>query len=81
MKYYFLKLQRQRVFVSEVRICSEVFKMNPMNNLLEEQRKINEVNHEQFGSVLKKNFWTPPSPPINCVHDHLFFRKIIIFLF
>ena len=49
----------KRVFVSEVRFCSEIFKMNPMNNLLEEQRKINEVNLENFWSVLK-NVWGCP---------------------
>ena len=28
-----------------------------------------------FGSVLENDFWTPP---INFVHDHLFFNKINI---
>ena len=33
-----------------------------------------------FGSVLVNEFWTPP-PPINFVHDHLFFSKFIIIYF
>ena len=81
VKYYFFKLQRQRVFVSEVRICSEVFKMNPMNNLLEEQRKINEVNHEQFGSVLKKNFWTPLPLLLIVYMITYFLAKLLFFYF
>ena len=32
------------------------------------------------GSVLVNDFWTPP-PPINFVHDHLFFSKFIIIYF
>jgi len=35
------------------------------------------------GSVLVYNFWTPPGPPppINFVHDHLFFSKFNITYF
>ena len=33
-----------------------------------------------LGSVLVYDFWTPTThpPPINFVHDHLFFSKFII---
>ena len=35
-----------------------------------------------LGSVLVYDFWTPPTPPpINFVHDHLFFSKFIIIYF
>ena len=34
------------------------------------------ITHKPFdrfaGSVLENDFWTPPSPPINFVHDHFF---------
>ena len=36
--------------------------------------------HKISGSVLVNDFWTPP-PPINFVHDHLFFSKFIIIYF
>ena len=37
---------------------------------------------KSFGFVLVYDFWTPPSPPpINFVHDHLFFSQIIIIFF
>ena len=38
------------------------------------------LNTLEVGSVLVYDFWTPP-PPINFVHDHLFFSKFIIFFF
>ena len=34
---------------------------------------------KKMGSVLENDFWTPPPPLINFVHDHffLFFSKLV----
>ncbi len=40
------------------------------------------INVHYLGIFLENDFWTPsPPPPINFVHDHLFFSKFIIIYF
>ena len=78
-----INLQNQLIVYSDIYVCIfDVNKLRSSNKIANNWQclKVN-AKSERFtlGSVLVNDFWTPP--PINFVHDHLFFSKFIIVYF